>query len=59
LKDGSNLLDPKKISNFNLSQLEDYLKSFKEISYFEFKFYPSFIEKVPSLSDRIEVKIQK
>lgn len=55
LKDGNNIIDKKKIVDLNRSQLEAYLNNIKEIGAYEIKFYPSFINKVPNLVDRINI----
>lgn len=55
LKDGNNIIDKGKIKGLNRGQLEAYLNNIKEIGAYEIKFYPSFINKVPNLVDRIEI----
>lgn len=55
LKDGNNIIDKEKIIGLNRGQLEAYLNGVKEIGDYEIKFYPSFINKVPNLVDRIEI----
>lgn len=59
LKDGNSVIDREKIAGLTKEQLKDYLDNIKGISGYEIKFSPSFISKVPTLVDRIEVKIKK
>jgi hypothetical protein len=58
LKDGSSIIDKEKILGLNRQQLNDYLANLPGILNYEVKFSPSFIDKVPNLADRIEVKIK-
>lgn len=58
LKDGSSIIDKEKILGLNREQLNDYLDNLPGISNYEVKFSPSFIDKVPNLADRVEVKIK-
>jgi hypothetical protein len=58
LKKDSKIIDRQKITGLNEAQLSSYLKSFKELSGYEIRFYPSFIKRVPDLIDRIEVQVK-
>lgn len=60
LKGDAEILDKNKIIGLTKDQLEQYLGSLPEVSGYEVKFWPSFIDKVPNLInvDRIKVKIQ-
>jgi len=59
LKSDAEIIDRKKLVNLTKDQLEDYLKSFKEISGYRINFSPSFVEKAPSLVDRINIEIKR
>ncbi len=59
IKDGTSLIDRKKIISLSQTQLEDYLDGFKEIAGYEVNFVPGFIKRVPNLADRIFIKIRK
>jgi hypothetical protein len=59
LKSEAQIIDRQKIVNLKREQLEDYLSSFKEIAGYEIKFFPSFVNKVPNLVDRISVEVKK
>ena len=59
LKDDSSIIDRENILGLSRQQLNDYLVNLPGISSYEVKFSPSFIDKVPNLADRIEVKIKK
>jgi len=58
LKTGENIIDTEKILGLTREQLDDYLDNLPAIVSYKVKFSPSFIKKVPSLVDRIEVKIK-
>lgn len=58
LKSDTNLIDKKQLVNLNKPQLENYLKNFSEIKNYDFKFFPSFINRAPWLPERIEIKIK-
>jgi len=57
LKNNTEIIDKKKLVNLNRQQLENYLKTFPEIKNYEFKFFPSFINRAPRLPERIQVEI--
>jgi hypothetical protein len=57
LKNNTEIIDKKKLVNLNRQQLENYLKTFPEIKDYEFKFFPSFINRAPRLPERIQVEI--
>lgn len=59
LKENSQIINKEKIVGLKKDQLEAYLSSLSGISGYEVKFYPSFIKKVPKLTDRIDVQIKK
>ncbi|MFH1523167.1 MAG: hypothetical protein ABIE43_05125 [Patescibacteria group bacterium] len=59
LKENEELVDRHKLVGLTRAQLEEYLNSFKDISGFEIKFSPSFIDKVPNLVDRIKIEIKR
>jgi len=59
LKENSEIIDKNKIVGLKKDQLEAYLGSLPGISGYEVKFYPSFIKKVPKLTDRIDIQIKK
>ena len=58
LKKDSELIDRTKLLNLNREQIKQYLDNFPEISSYELKLTPSFINKAPGLVDRIEIKIK-
>ena len=57
LKNNTEIIDKKKLVNLNRQQLENYLKTFPEIKNYEFKFFPSFINRAPRLPERIQIEI--
>ncbi len=59
LKEDSSVVETDKILGLNKQQLDAYLSSLPEIAGFEVNFFPSFIQKVPRLVDRIEIEIKK
>ena len=59
LKENSQIIDKNKIVGLKKDQLNVYLGSLPGIAGYEVKFYPSFIQKVPTLVDRIDVQIKK
>lgn len=58
-KSNSDIIDKTMLPGLDKAQLMEFLDSKSEIEDYEIKFYPSFINKVPSLVDRIEVNIKK
>ncbi len=58
LKNNAEIIDKKQLVNLNRQQLENYLKAFPEIKNYEFKFFPSFINRSPRLPERIDIKIK-
>ncbi len=56
---GTTIIDKKDILGLNKNQLKDYLDSFKNISDYKINFTPSFINEVPALVDRINIKVQE
>ncbi|MFA4833416.1 MAG: hypothetical protein WC619_01035 [Patescibacteria group bacterium] len=59
LKSEADIIDRQKIVNLTREQLEDYLSGFKEIAGYEINFFPSFIDKVPNLADRINIEVRE
>lgn len=59
LKSEADIIGRQKIVNLTREQLEDYLSGFKEIAGYEINFFPSFVDKVPNLADRIKVEIRR
>ncbi len=57
-REGANIVERDKILGLSRQQLDSYLKNMPEIADYEIKFYPSFINKVPNLADRIEIEIK-
>lgn len=53
------ILDKQKLVGLSAGQLNNYLASIPEISSFTVKFSPSFINNVPSLTDRIIIKVDQ
>ncbi len=51
------IVDKNKIVGLSEDQLRQYLSNAKDIKTYNIEFYPSFIRQVPSLTDRIEVKV--
>lgn len=58
IKDGKSIIDPNKIIGLTKDQLEDYLDNFEEISGYDIRFNPAFIDKVPKLIDRINIEVE-
>jgi len=59
LKSEADIIDRQKIVNLTREQLEDYLSDFKEIAGYEINFFPSFVDKVPNLADRIKIEVRR
>lgn len=59
LKNDSEIIDIDKIVGLNKGQLETYLSDIKDIAGYEVSFRPSFIKRVPTLADRINIKIKR
>ena len=59
LKDEAGVVSRANLVGLTEAQLNEYLSSLPEIAGFEIKFFPSFVQKVPSLVDRIKVEIKK
>jgi hypothetical protein len=57
-REGADIVERDKILGLSREQLDAYLKNMPEIADYEIKFYPSFINKVPNLADRIEIEIR-
>ncbi|MBU4257436.1 hypothetical protein KJ586_04045 [Patescibacteria group bacterium] len=57
-REGADIVERDKILGLSREQLDVYLKNMPEIADYEIKFYPSFINKVPNLADRIEIEIK-
>ncbi|MCX6797680.1 MAG: hypothetical protein NTX66_00450 [Candidatus Falkowbacteria bacterium] len=57
LKKDSEVIDRTKLINLNREQIKEYLNNFPEISSYELKFYPSFINTAPGLVDRIQIQV--
>ncbi len=58
LKSDSEVIDPAQLVNLNAEQIGTYLRSQAEVKTYELKFSPSFIQKAPSLVDRIKVEVK-
>ncbi len=56
--DGANIIDKNKIVGLTKQQLKAYLEGFDSFSNVEIIFSPSFIKKVPNLTDKIKIKIR-
>lgn len=52
------ILNKEKIVNVNKKQLEIYLKSFDEVKDVDVEFTPFWVNKVPSMLDKIDIKIR-
>ncbi len=59
LKDEAGVVSRANLVGLTEAQLNEYLNSLPEIAGFEIKFFPSFVQKVPNLVDRIKVEIKK
>ncbi|MEA3398239.1 MAG: hypothetical protein U9R06_00650, partial [Patescibacteria group bacterium] len=59
LREGAKIIEIDKILGLNKNQLDAYLTELPEIAGYEVKFFPSFIQRVPKLVDRVEVIIKK
>jgi hypothetical protein len=51
-------VDVDKILGLNESQLKAYLNNLEGIAGYQVEYYPSFIKRVPHLTDRVEVVIE-
>jgi hypothetical protein len=62
-RDNAKVIDTEKIKGLNQAQLNTYLEQIKDIAGYEIifnpSFLPNFLKRVPKLSDRIEIRINK
>ena len=58
LKGNTDIVEKKRLTGLSKDQLKDYLDGLENISDYKIEFFPSFVESVPSLADRIEVKVK-
>ncbi|MFH0951063.1 MAG: hypothetical protein V1765_01140 [bacterium] len=56
-KNGSDIINKEEIVNMSREELSAYLSKMPEISTFDIKISPSFINKTPSLVDRIKIEV--
>ena len=59
LKDSTGIIKKNNLIGLNAEQVKTYLNSLPEVAGYEIKFFPSFINKMPNLVDRIEIVIKK
>ena len=57
LRTDADIVDRRKLVNLKQTQIAEYLHTFPEIETYELKFSPSFINRAPSLADRIKVEV--
>ena len=57
LRTDADIVDRRKLVNLKQAQISEYLHTFPEIETYELKFSPSFINRAPSLADRIKVEV--
>ncbi|MCF7795020.1 hypothetical protein K9M50_01505 [Patescibacteria group bacterium] len=55
--DNTEIIDRSQLVNLNREQIRKYLDSYPEIKNYSLNFQPAFLNKAPSLVDRIEVKV--
>lgn len=58
LRENQDFIDKNKLTNLRKEHIKYYLNSFNEIDNFELIFRPSFLNRSPHLSDRIEIIIK-
>ncbi len=58
MSDDNEIIDKKQLVNLNRQQIRKYLDTYPEIKNYTLKFKPAFLDKAPSLADRIEIKIE-
>ncbi len=59
LKDADDIVNKEKIIGLSEAQLLDYLNNLNKFEDFEIIFSPSFIKKVPTLVDKIKIKVKR
>jgi hypothetical protein len=59
LKNDANIIDRANLVGLTRDQLNEYLGNLPEIAGFEVNFFPSFVQAVPNLADRIDIEIKK
>lgn len=59
LKPDAEVIDKKMLINLSKTELEAYLSGLPSIESYQVKISPSFVNKAPSLVDRIKIEIQK
>lgn len=59
IKSDSQVVDRNKIVGLSRDQVKEYLNSIPEISGYDLKFSPAFIDRAPNLVDRIKVEVRK
>ncbi|MDD2680825.1 MAG: hypothetical protein PHE20_01835 [Patescibacteria group bacterium] len=57
LRTDADIIDRRQLVNLNKAQISEYLKAYPEIDSFNLEFFPSFMNRAPSLSDRIKVEV--
>ena len=58
-KNDAAIIDARQLVNLSAEQISTYLQDRPEVREFKLEFFPSFIKKAPSLSDRIKVEVNK
>ncbi|MFP4514887.1 MAG: hypothetical protein ACLFNO_02680 [Parcubacteria group bacterium] len=57
IDDNTEIIDRSQLVNLNRDQIRKYLDSYPEIRNYTLDFQPAFLNKAPSLADRIEIKV--
>jgi molybdopterin converting factor small subunit len=57
IDDNTEIIDRSQLVNLNREQIRKYLDTYPEIKNYTLDFQPAFLNKAPSLADRIEVKL--
>ena len=57
LRTDADIIDRKQLVNLNKEQISEYLNTFPEIESYNLEFFPKFINRAPSLADRIKVDV--
>lgn len=57
LKEDTEIINPERLVGLNREQLDDYLSGLREVAGYDVEFTPSWINKVPSLVDHVDVEV--
>lgn len=57
LREGTDIIDPERLTGLTREQLNDYLSGLREVAGYDVTFSPNWINKMPSLVDHIDIEV--